>query len=103
MPSGGRAGFARAAVLTRSAAPDLGALLPEGGIGERLQRFVQRAQLVCEGEEALGVVEPAVEELELGAQAVEPLEHGVELPVVEGLAVSHGAIVRTGPIPKPSR
>jgi hypothetical protein len=49
------------------------------------------------------VVEPAVEELELGAQAVEPLEHGVELPVVEGLAVSHGAIVRTGPIPKPSR
>ena len=48
-----------------------------------------------EGEEALGVVEPAVQLLKLGAEAVQPLEHGVELAVVEGPAVSHRAIVRT--------
>lgn len=43
---------------------------------------------------ALRVVESAVQQLELGAQAVQPLEHGVELPVVEGPSVSHAPIVR---------
>jgi DNA-binding PadR family transcriptional regulator len=35
------------------------------------------------------VVEPAVERVQLAAEAVEPLEHRVELPVLELLAVGH--------------
>ena len=58
---------------------------------------------MCQREVALGVVEPAVQLLELGAEAVQPFEHGVELAIIEGSAVSHDAIVRTPRIFEPSR
>ena len=69
-------------------------MLPESRVGECLQRFVQRAQLVREGEVALGVVEPLVQDSQLVAQAVEPLQHRVQLPVVE---VSHASDCTDGP------
>ena len=68
--------------------------MAQRGVGQRLQRLVQRAQLVGHREVALGVIEPLVQQPQLVAQPVEPLEHCVELPVLEGLPVSHAAIVR---------
>ena len=81
-------------MLSRSTAPDLRALLAKCGIRERLERLVQRAQLVGELQEPFRVIEPPVQRLELGAEGVEPLEHCVELAVVEALAFRHGSIVR---------
>jgi hypothetical protein len=43
------------------------------------------------------VVETLVQPLQFLAQAVEPLEHGVELAVVERLSVCHASIVRSYP------
>jgi hypothetical protein len=60
----------------------LRALLAQRSIGKGLQRLVQRAQLVGEGEIALGVVEPLVQQSQLVSQSVEPLEHRIQLPVV---------------------
>lgn len=39
--------------------------------------------------EALGVIEPPVEDVELVDELVEAVEHGIELPVVEGLSLGH--------------
>src|SRR5207244_11309926 len=47
--------------LTRAAAPDLRALLAERRVGKRLERVVQRTELVHDRREMLCGVEPAVE------------------------------------------
>ena len=39
--------------------------------------------------EALGVIEPPVEHVDLVDELVEAFEHGVELAVFEGLAFGH--------------
>jgi hypothetical protein len=57
----------------------------EGRVGERLERLVQRPQLVRDAQEPVRVVEPAVENVKLGGDAIETLEHRVELAIVEGL------------------
>ena len=57
------------------------ALLAERGVGERLQRLVQRAELVDDRREVLARVEPAVEGPQLGVQRVQSLEQRVELAV----------------------
>ena len=87
---------ARAPVSSRSAAAHLWALLSKGRIRERLERLVQRAQLVGEREEAFRVVKPAVQRLQLVPQRVQALEDRVELPVVEDLSFGHASIVRRG-------
>ena len=81
--------------LASSSAANLRPLLAEGGVRERLQRLVQRAQLVRRARGSPRCGRGAVQLLQLGARAVEPLEHRVELPVVERLPVSHAAIVRS--------
>jgi len=77
----------RQALLGRSAAANLRALLPQRGIGEGLEGLVQVDELVRDPREPLLVVEPPVQRVDLVAEPVEPLENGVELPVVEMLAV----------------
>ncbi len=79
----------RAATLGRAAAAHLRALLPQGRIRERLKRLVQRRELVRDPEEPLSRVHAAVECMHLVAEAVEALEHGIELPVFEVLTFSH--------------
>jgi hypothetical protein len=44
---------------------------------------------MCDAHEAFGGLEPAVESVHLGAQPVEALEDGVQLAVIEVLAVRH--------------
>jgi len=44
---------------------------------------------MCDAHEAFGCLEPAVESVHLGAQAVETLEDGVQLAVIEVLSVRH--------------
>ena len=55
--------------------------MAERCVRERLERLGQRTQRVRGTRETVGVVEAAVERVNLGAQAVEAFEHGVELPV----------------------
>ena len=45
---------------------------------------------MCEPGEALGVIEPPVEHVDLVDELVEAFEHGVELAVFKGLAFGHG-------------
>jgi hypothetical protein len=46
---------------------------------------------VGDAEQPVRVIEPAVQDVELGGDAVEPFEQRVELAVVEGLArLGHG-------------
>src|SRR5207247_7546182 len=51
--------------LARAAPADLRGLLAQGGVGQRLERLVQRAELAGDRDEAFGVVEPAAQRLEL--------------------------------------
>ena len=55
--------------------------LPERGVGERVQRLVQAAQLARQQLEALAELGLAVQPGELVGDPVEPLEHGLELAV----------------------
>ena len=71
----------RIACLGRASPPDLRPGLAQRGICERGQRLVQDAQLVDDRREALARVEPAVQLVHLGGQAVEPLEQGLQLAV----------------------
>ena len=63
--------------------------MAEGGVGERLQRLVERSELVRDADEALGGFEPSIERVNLVAEAIEPLEDGVELAIVQMLALRH--------------
>jgi hypothetical protein len=81
--------LARASVSTRPSAAHLRALLPQCGIRDRLQRLVQGPELMRDTGEALGVIEPPVEHVDLVDELVEALEHSVELAVFEGLAFGH--------------
>jgi hypothetical protein len=70
---------------------DLGALVPEGCVGEGLQRVVQVAELVRDPGERLRRVKPPVQGVDLVAEPVEPLEERVELTVVQMLSrLGHG-------------
>jgi hypothetical protein len=67
----------------------LRALLAEGCVRERLERLVQRRELVRDPDEALSGLEAPVERVDLVAQTVESFEDGVELTVVEVLPLRH--------------
>jgi hypothetical protein len=69
--------------LGRAAAANLRALLPQGGIGERLEGLVQGPELVRDAKERLRVIGAPVELVHLVAQAVEAFEQRVELAVTE--------------------
>ena len=62
-------------------------MLPQRGVRKGLERLVQVDQLVRDPREPVLVVEPPVQLVHLVAEPVEPLEDGVELPVVEVVAV----------------
>src|SRR5438309_313743 len=66
-----------------AAAPHLRRLLAERGVGQRLQRLVERRELARQSQELLVVVEPLADLRELVADPVEPLEEHVESPVGE--------------------
>src|SRR5207249_1075298 len=70
-----------------------GRLAPERGVRERLERLVERADLVDDRREVLARVEAAVEGRDLRVQAIEPLEERVQLPIAE-LVLLHGANCR---------
>ena len=72
-------------------------MLPKGGVGECLEGFVQVDELVRDPRQPLLVVEPPVQRVHLVAKPVEPFEDGVELAVVEMLAVcGHTPILAAG-------
>jgi hypothetical protein len=73
-------------VSAGSAAADLGTLLAQRRIGERLQGVVQSRELVRDSKEAIAVVELAVQRVHLVAEAIEALEDRIELAVVERLS-----------------
>ena len=75
--------------LGRAAPSHLRPLLAERGVGERLQGFVQRGQLVRDADEPFGRLEAPVEGVHLVAEAVEALEDGIELAIIEVLAIRH--------------
>src|SRR5205814_4860928 len=52
-------------------------------IGECLQRLVQRRKLPRDSEQVLAGIEMPVQGVHLGAQAVEPLEQRIQLPVAD--------------------
>ena len=62
-------------------------MLPQRGVRKGLERLVQVDQLMRDPRKPVLVVEPAVQCVHLVAEPVEPLEDGVELPVVEVVAV----------------
>ena len=62
---------------------NLGTLVPERGVRERLERVVQGRQFADDGRVALACVESAIERPQLVAEAVEPLEQGVQLAITE--------------------
>ena len=62
-------------------------MLPQRGVSKGLERFIQVDQLMRDPREPVLVVEPAVQRVHLVTEPVEPLEDGVELPVVEVVAV----------------
>ncbi len=64
-------------------------MLAESGVGECLQGFVQRRELVRDTDEPLGGLEAAVERVHLRVEAIETLENRVELAVIEMLAIRH--------------
>jgi hypothetical protein len=67
----------------------LRALRPERGVGQRLQGLVEGRKLARDPLELVVRVEAPVERVHLVAEAVEPLEDCIELPVVEVLTLSH--------------
>src|SRR5436190_10491274 len=73
--------------LARAPPADLRRLLAERGIGQCLQRLVERCELAGQLEEVLVVVGPAVQLRELVADPVEPLEEDVEAAVRDVLAI----------------
>ncbi len=79
----------RGAPLGGAAPADLRALGAERSVGEGLQRLVQARELAHDPLELVVRVQPAVERVDLVAEAVEPLEDGVQLAIVEVLALSH--------------
>src|SRR6185503_10830657 len=78
------------------AAADRRALLAERGVGERLQRLIQVAQLVGDDRQLLARFLAAVEALKLLDDAVEPLEQRLEAAVCK-LPVFHQTIERSTP------
>jgi hypothetical protein len=76
------AGCAAPLSLGGAASTHLRALMPEGGVCERLERLVQRRELVRDAQETLGGIHPPIERVYLVAKAIEALEDGVELAVV---------------------
>ena len=62
-------------------------MLPQRGVRKGLERLVQVDQLVRDPREPVLVVEPPVQRVHLVTEPVESLEDGVELPVVEVVAV----------------
>ena len=76
------------APASRAAAAHLRALLPQRRVRERLERVVQQRELSYDRREVLAAVQPAVEALELGRQAVEALEQRVELAITDVLGGS---------------
>src|SRR5919202_138175 len=88
----------RAIASAGAAAPDLRALVAEGGVGQRLERLVQRRELAGDPAQVLARVELAVQRPQLVGEAVEALEQGVELAVGELLSL-HAVDVtpRAGP------
>jgi hypothetical protein len=73
--------------LAGTASPHSRPLLAERGIGEGLQRLVQRRELSGDAQQVLARVEVAVEGVHLLAETVEALEQRVELPVSDFLAI----------------
>jgi len=73
----------RPVALTGSAPTDLRALVAERRVGERLQRVVQRRELVRDPKKTFAVVETLVQSVQLGGQAVEPFKDRVQLAVVK--------------------
>src|SRR4051794_13099478 len=67
--------------LAGGGAPPRGALRAGRGVREPRQRFVRVAKLVRDHRQPLAPVGPRVHPPELGAAAVEPLEHRLELLV----------------------
>src|SRR6185437_13175996 len=74
--------------LTRATAPHRRRLLPERGVRDRLQRLVQRLQLLRQPQEVVVVVCAPVQPGELVADAIEPLEQDVE-PAVREIVALH--------------
>src|SRR5215218_4862932 len=79
--TGGSTSSAAKALGAGPSAPHRRRLLAEGGVGERLQRFVERGELAGDAEELLARVHPARERVHLVAQPIEPLQERVELAV----------------------
>src|SRR5881397_4073381 len=71
----------------RPAAADLRALVAEGGVGERLQRLVQVAELVRDDRQLLARLLALVHPCELLDEAVEAREERFELAVGDLLRV----------------
>src|SRR5205823_4238620 len=69
-----RARHLAARALAGAAPPHLRRLLAQGGVRDRLQRFVERRDLPDQANEALVVLGPPVQLRELVADPVEPLE-----------------------------
>ena len=62
-------------------------MLPQRGVCKGLERLVQVDQFMRDPREPVLVVEPPVPSVHLVAEPVEPLEDGVELSVVEVVAL----------------
>ncbi len=62
-------------------------MLSQRRIGEGLEGLVQVDELMRDPREPVLVVEPPVQRVDLVAEPVEPFENGVELPVIELIAV----------------
>ena len=70
-------------------------MLAERRIGKGLEGLVQVDELVRDPCEPFLVVEAAVQRVDLVAEPVEPFENGVELPVVELVAVGRHTPILT--------
>ena len=57
--------------------------MAERRVGERLQRVVQRRELVRDPKKTFAVVETLVQSVQFGGQAVEPFKDRVQLAVVK--------------------
>jgi hypothetical protein len=70
-------------------------LLPQRCIGKGLKRLVQVDELMRDPREPFLVVKPSVQRVHLAAESVEPVENGIELPVVEMIAFGRHAPILT--------
>ena len=71
-------------------------MLPQRGVSKGLEGLVQVDELMRDPRESVLVVEPTVQRVNLVAEPVEPLENGVELPVVEEVAVGRHTPILAG-------